>query len=324
MSVFKKVMIGIGSAVVVIALLIVLAFYVTSGLTKTVYAQLDAVKQGDMVKAYSYTSSSFQNVTSLQDFKQLVSSFPIMANYKEVSIPSRELKDGIGTVKVILTSQADSTVEIDYQLTKENGEWKINYMEIPPAGASIKKDVDSFDSKLLQNNSPKAVPSNDDLLTNSYENSSSRYSIKYPKDWIYTSPDKYSVIFSGQAGSDDYYSTVNIQVVKANVLEKQQKPDVAVNTFLKNLKGQFAGIATDVKYSGNGTFNLTRSNGDNLQGAYFIVSYNLKGDVFKQWQIVIMRNDTPIFYAWAYTAPVKIYDTYLPIAKAMLKSWKVS
>ncbi|MFN7097532.1 MAG: DUF4864 domain-containing protein [Gammaproteobacteria bacterium] len=150
MSLFKKIMIWVGSIVGAIVLLIALAFYFTSALVKPVYAQMDAIRHGDIVKAYSYTSQDFQKVTSLTAFKQLVEDFPAIANNKDITVTRRELNNGLGLVDATLTSDTGGTIQIKYQLVKENGEWKISYLEVPATGISISKSPNNFNEKALQ------------------------------------------------------------------------------------------------------------------------------------------------------------------------------
>jgi hypothetical protein len=147
MSTSKKVLIGLGSVVGFIVLLVGLGFYLLRGLTTPIYNQLDAIKQGDMVKAYSYTSESFQKATSLSEFKHIVTSFPAIYDNKERSFYERAVTNNIGTVKGTLTSSKGGSIHIEYQLIKENGEWKINYFEIPSAGIAIENEPTSFDEK---------------------------------------------------------------------------------------------------------------------------------------------------------------------------------
>ncbi|MBV8802504.1 MAG: DUF4864 domain-containing protein, partial [Gammaproteobacteria bacterium] len=76
--------------IVYVMLLVMLVLYATSGLTETVNNQLTALRSGDIVKAYSYTSKAFQAAVSLDDFKKFVDQYSELKNNKSVSFTDRE------------------------------------------------------------------------------------------------------------------------------------------------------------------------------------------------------------------------------------------
>ncbi len=63
------------------------------------------------------------------------------------------------------------------------------------------------------------------------------------------------------------------------------------------------------------------TNPQKFRGESLIITYTYKQHEFKQLQIIILRDDGLALYTWAYTAPAKIFDTNLSLAKAMYESW---
>jgi hypothetical protein len=157
-------------------------------------------------------------------------------------------------------------------------------------------------------------------LTKLYDSKDSHYAIKYPASWEYDASDKGTVIFSGRPGSPSYYSTINIQTI---LTKKTGGEYATVKQFIADIRKQASAQSKGVKFLENGPITLPQTNGDKMSGEYLIFSYQYHGMAFKQWQIVVLRNDAQVFYAWAYTAPLEQYDVDLSIAKKMLESWSV-
>lgn len=137
-SPFMKVIIAIavviGAFILFILLMIALAFYATSGITDTVRNQLSALRSGDYVKAYTFTSKEFQNATSLEQFKQFVDMNPSLKNNQDSSFYSREIKNNEGMIKGTLKASDGTVTPVYYRLIKEDDNWKIMYIRIKPAG----------------------------------------------------------------------------------------------------------------------------------------------------------------------------------------------
>jgi len=117
----------------IIALLAILALIgVTAGILFTeswvdvVDHQLEALRQGDIPKAYTaYTSKDFQSATSLDQFRSFVEAYPVFHNNKSAHFTQRSIEHNIGIIKGKLTSQEHVNTPIEYKLIKEDGKWKI-------------------------------------------------------------------------------------------------------------------------------------------------------------------------------------------------------
>ncbi len=154
-----------------------------------------------------------------------------------------------------------------------------------------------------------------------YDNRNSGYSIKYPLGWSYDDKSvKGAVIMRGKEGTDSYNVTVNIQTV---LTKKTGGKFTTVKEFIDDMKAQAKSQALGPKYLESGPITFNEPNGSIVKGEYLILTYKLNNVDIKQWQIVVLRNDDQVFYAWAYTAPANLYDKELPVAKRILESWSI-
>lgn len=310
---FEKAMMVIGVIVawvlIFVTSIIALAVYATSGLIVVIDNQLEAMRSGDLEKAYSYTSKDFQNSTSLSSFKEFVEKYPSLKQNDSHLFNERAVENNIGTVKGTLTAKDGAQTPIEYQLIKEGDGWKILSFQLSPTGAGIEIKSDANTDKSLQDNHS----------INRYQHKGNRYSIEFPKSWQFNESDKGTILFRGKSGTQAYYSTVNIQTILS---KKSGGQFSTVDELMDSLKNQIVNAATGGKVLNQGDIDLPL-NPKRFHGKYVIFTYHYKNMSFKQMQVVIFRDDEKAFYAWAYTSPEKQYDTYLPIAKSMFESWTI-
>lgn len=176
-----------------------------------------------------------------------------------------------------------------------------------------------------EDNSPKT--SKDDInstepivLDKYYESQKSKFSIKYPSDWIYDDTAKGSVLFSGKKQTAAYYSTVNIQTV---ISKKSGGEYKSVNDIIEDVRKQILHESPTATFLSHGLFSLIQPDGTSVKGEYLTFIYTYESNIIEQWQIVVPRQDGTVFYTWAYTAPIELYGQYLDIAKAMLATWAI-
>jgi len=128
----------LGGVVVFIILAVGLAFYFTAGIVEAVEKQLALLRQGDIKGAYSLTCKDFQKATSLEQFTAFVKQYPSLSQNQGHTFTTRSIENNIGTVKGTLTAQDGAVTPVEFQLVKEQGEWRILFIEVRPAGAGIK------------------------------------------------------------------------------------------------------------------------------------------------------------------------------------------
>lgn len=188
---WKKVLLGIAGFIVFI---IVLSLILTSSIADVANKQLKALRQGDMITAYSFTSRDFRANTSLDKFKKFVNANPSLKNNLKSSWSERSISNGLGTLKGNLIATDGAVTPVEYRLVKENKEWKIMSLVLQPTG------VQTAPVKTVNNN-PAPVATASDLargeivkvLVNSAQNSAGNVDVnkdvieaKVPKIYVST------------------------------------------------------------------------------------------------------------------------------------------
>jgi TM2 domain-containing membrane protein YozV len=306
-----KVVGSIFAAILVyIFLLITLVMYATSGMTDTVFDQLNAIKSGDMNKAYySYTSKAFQKETSLQDFKQFINHYESLKNNKDARFKERNMMDGQGVLKGTLESDDGVIIPIEYYLIKEDNVWKIIQIQIPSPAAGI--EVDKPDN----NNSQSASNSGAQVYTDNNLN----FTIKYPGNWETEKTKPNSVLFGGKKGTPSYYATVIVQVIAAKKSGGAYENATEATADLKKLIQE---QAPDVKIDNETQVELPL-NAKDFKGEAFVATYTYQGVKMKKLQFIVSKKGAEYIYAFGYTAPEKQFNKDLPVAKAMYESWDI-
>lgn len=126
----KVIFIVIGAVVVFFVVLMGIGLWATSSIAGIAEDQIALISQGKIEEAYNkYSSKDFKEATNLEDFKVFVESNKILAESVDVSFPSREITNDVGTLEVKLEGKDGSITDLDYTLVKEEEEWKIFSME---------------------------------------------------------------------------------------------------------------------------------------------------------------------------------------------------
>lgn len=298
---WSKIFLGV---VVVVAAFIAFVFWITSAITDVASQQLDALRKGDIEKAYSYTSKDFKSATSLEEFRSFIDSYPSLKSNKSSFFSNRTIENDVGTLKGSLESQDGAVTPVEYKLVKENNEWKILSITVLPTGAGIQQQ---------QTQEPEDLS-----LTKSYSDPKGLYTIKYPTSWESSEKSETTVLFSGREGRDSYYTTVNIQAlptkVNGGVYENADALLEDLRNQLKDDTGKNISASEPFEYKvGDKT----------VTGFRFNAEYEIEGDKFKQMQMVVPSLSGDKFvYALAYTSPPEIYDTYKVVADAILSTWE--
>ncbi|MFZ2315037.1 MAG: DUF4864 domain-containing protein [Gammaproteobacteria bacterium] len=276
-----------------------LVFYFTGPMTTTIREQLNAIQVNDSAKAYSYMADETKANVSLDNFKNYISHYPAMTNYKSISIPERQVNNGKGYAKVTLETNDGKKTSFDYLLTKENGVWKILAIRAP--APEIKSDT-------LQNS----------ISAKLFEDTTHHYTIQYPEDWHYKKSGENAILFEGKEGTRSNYSSIIIQVVPAKAASEYKNVTAAMDALKKQISIQ----RTNVKISNTGPIELP-TDPKNIHGESCIITFNLKGHEMKQMLFLLSRDGDKTLYSWTYISPAQQYDNDLPIAKAMYESWKI-
>jgi len=93
--------------------------------------QMEALRAGDISRAYYiYTSSEFKTSSSLEDFSSFVNRYAVIAKNKTVDVTSTSRKENAVIFRGTLTSTDGQKLDVEYDLVKENDEWKIQGMQL--------------------------------------------------------------------------------------------------------------------------------------------------------------------------------------------------
>lgn len=300
---YKKIGVVGSISALVIAFTASFSILSTDKMDNAVNKQLAALRKDDIIKAYSYTSDDFKRNSSLHEFKKFVYAYSTLYHNDKVSFEETNENNLDGTINGVLYSKEGNANSVKYQLVKQDGQWKINRITL------------SF-----INPYPSISYQYSNSLNNIFNNKENRYTIKYPQNWNSNSSAQGTVILNGKPGTQSYYSSVNIQTV----LTKKTGGNFSnIKEFMHEVKKQVEKVSEKAKFVGTGKIDIPQTDGTKLHGEYIVFIYNVNGVNFKQWQIVILRNDQQAFYAWAFTSPVKQFDRDLPIAREILKTWSI-
>lgn len=127
----KALLLIFGIFFVFLVSIFMLTYFATSGLTDVARAQLDAIRAHDYSKAYSYTSSQFQQVTTEEEFEQFVQAQPAMLDSKNSSFYNREIENDRGMISGTIEGKDGEALPVVYYFIKEEGVWKILSIELP-------------------------------------------------------------------------------------------------------------------------------------------------------------------------------------------------
>ena len=133
----------LGGVFAFIILAVGLAFYFTAGMVGVVEKQLALLRQGDIKGAYGLTCKDFQKATSLEQFTTFVKQYPSLSQNHGHTFTSRFVENNIGRVKGTLTAKDGAVTPVEFQLVKEQGEWRILFIEVRAAGVGTKEEEKS-------------------------------------------------------------------------------------------------------------------------------------------------------------------------------------
>jgi len=122
--------------ILLIILAVGLALYFTADMVGVVEKQLALLRQGDINGAYGLTSKDFQKATSLEKFTAFVKAYPSLSQNQGHTFTTRSIENSIGTVKGTLAAKDGAVTPVEFQLVKEQGEWRILFIKLRATGAA--------------------------------------------------------------------------------------------------------------------------------------------------------------------------------------------
>jgi len=146
-----------------------------------------------------------------------------------------------------------------------------------------------------------------------YVNNEFKFSTKFPGNWQSeakkTKTGGIALIFSGPQGTDEYYTTINLQVV-----HRQPK-----ETLQAQAQGFAKQLATAPKYK---ILSLVEGDLSGQKAVRVVAIYQLPGgeEMFKQDQLIVERGK--YFYWIGYTAPENLFEKYKGIMEQTVGSFQ--
>lgn len=105
--------------------------YPTMSMDQVAEAQIKALRTRKVTDAYyKYTAKEFQNVTSLQAFREFVESYPVLQNNRSFKLEDEKIDEEMGLLKGILVSKDNQSMHVEFQFVKESSGWKVLSMRI--------------------------------------------------------------------------------------------------------------------------------------------------------------------------------------------------
>jgi hypothetical protein len=92
--------------------------------------ELAALRAGNIEQAYAYTSADFQKGVNVDQFKNFVASYPQLHDNVDSTFSNIEFKDNNGAISGTLNMKNGVAVPVDMGLVNENGQWKVNEINI--------------------------------------------------------------------------------------------------------------------------------------------------------------------------------------------------
>ncbi len=113
-------------------------------------AQLKAIQDQKLSEAYQdYSSQEFKEATSEEGFREFIKRYPILSDYHVVSFHKPTIRNGVGTLSVILQSEQIAAY-VKYYLIYEDQKWKIWSMRIlSPSETQETEEKESKQSKRI-------------------------------------------------------------------------------------------------------------------------------------------------------------------------------
>lgn len=108
------------------AIVAMLALLSPHGAIDTVKEQLEALNDNRISQAYyEYTSKEFQKTTSIQQFKEFLSIYPVLFETRSYDLKQERADEKRAQVIGVLVSHDLEEMQAEWGLVKENDEWKI-------------------------------------------------------------------------------------------------------------------------------------------------------------------------------------------------------
>ncbi|KAF0115240.1 MAG: hypothetical protein FD149_1646 [Rhodospirillaceae bacterium] len=146
------------------------------------------------------------------------------------------------------------------------------------------------------------------------------YSIRYPVVWTMERGQGYAVVFGGKQGTEDAFVTVSLD---NRLSPRPGEPE-------RGAAALAARYAQEIRARGTGSqveppvpF-LYKKDGVLLEGRQMVATFDGKTERMQQWAIFVPRRSGTVVHVWIFSASVADFNAALPVARAMLDSWRIA
>jgi hypothetical protein len=109
-------------------------------LLEVIEGQLSAVRRSQLEDAYNnFTSEEFKGKTTYENFKEVMDKFAVFKNNKSFQFGSEYFEDGIATLQGSLISSDGEVLQVEYDLVREKGNWKIQGIQLFKPEATVSR-----------------------------------------------------------------------------------------------------------------------------------------------------------------------------------------
>lgn len=109
---------------------------------KVIRAQLEAINQGDYVRAHSYFAAGLRAERSPEELREFVEANAGVFKTRDSTFTSRQIQGSVATIRGTLTGQSGQVTPIRYTLVKEQSRWVISSFRFGDTGDDQKKEDD--------------------------------------------------------------------------------------------------------------------------------------------------------------------------------------
>ena len=133
MKVWQGCLLAVVAFLLLIAALVGVVFYATSGIVDTADEFFEAANEGDYERAYSLTSQQLQRATSEEDLEAFLVTNGL-DDVTDTSWSSRNINNNNGALVGSLTTGSGGEIPAEITLIYEGDEWKIVFIDVGAAG----------------------------------------------------------------------------------------------------------------------------------------------------------------------------------------------
>lgn len=133
---------GMLVAVVCVAVLLAVAWIQSQGAVDVAKAQANALREGNVEKAYQFFSTEYRAGMSLPSFRRWLARENHLANNHGLNIWGRSLHGGTAVLWGSLQDDLGRDYPVRYELVRESGNWRVDDLQVqPPASDSLPETI---------------------------------------------------------------------------------------------------------------------------------------------------------------------------------------